>query len=76
MWISHKCEIGKGRVKPSRCMKASFDIPENRLNFPSTRVFYNGNSMKLVYQYMAMFHPLHVIFIHYKSRIATAIRGL
>ena len=23
-----------------------------------------------------LFHPLQVIFIHYKSRIATAIRGL
>ena len=35
--------------------------------------------MKLVYQYMALslfFHPLQIIFIHYKSRIATAIRGL
>ena len=35
--------------------------------------------MKLVYQYMAIFfnfHLLQVIFIHYKSRIATAIRGL
>ena len=36
-------------------------------------------SMKLVYQYMAIFlifNPLQVIFIHYKSRIATAIRDL
>ena len=36
-------------------------------------------SMKLAYQYMAIFlifHPLQIIFIHYKSRIATAIRGL
>ena len=32
-------------------------------------------SMKLVYQYMAIFfnfHPLQIIFFHYKSRIATA----
>ena len=35
--------------------------------------------MKLVYQYMAIseiFRSYQIIFIHYKSRIATAIRGL
>ena len=29
--------------KPSRCIKASFYIPENRLNFPTTK----GFSMKI-----------------------------
>ena len=29
--------VGKGRVKPSRCIKASFYIPENRPNFPTTK---------------------------------------
>ena len=36
-------------------------------------------SIKLFYQYIVIsfnFHPLKIIFIHYKSRIATAIRGL
>ena len=36
-------------------------------------------SMKLVYQYLAIslyFHSVQIIFIDYKSRIATAIRGL
>ena len=36
-------------------------------------------SIKLFYQFMAIFfifHRLQIIFIHYKSRIATAIRGL
>ena len=39
-------------------------------------------SMIMVYQYMAvffdvsLFHPLQIIFIHYKSGIATAILGL
>ena len=35
-------------------------------------------SMKLVYQYMTVFFnfSLQIIFIHYKSRIATAIRHL
>ena len=36
-------------------------------------------SMKLAYyntwEFSLIFHPLQVIFIHYKSRIATAIRG-
>ena len=35
--------------------------------------------MKLIYntkQFSQIFHPFQVIFIHYKSRIATAIRGL
>ena len=29
--------------------------------------------MKLIYQYMAIFYSHQIIFIHYKSRIATAI---
>ena len=35
--------------------------------------------MKLVYQYVVIFFifkPNQIIFIHYKSRIAVAIRGL
>ena len=40
------------RVKPSRCNKASFYIPENRRNFPTTKGFKMDISMKLVYQYM------------------------
>ena len=32
--------------------------------------------MKLIYQYMAILKPHQIISIHYKSRIATAIRGL
>ena len=28
------------------------------------------------WQFSSSFHPLQVIFIHYKSRIAAAIRGL
>ena len=67
------------KVKPSRCIKASSYISENRLNFPTTRGFRIKNSMKLVYQYIAfflIFHPLQIIFVHNKSRIATAIRGL
>ena len=35
--------------------------------------------MKLIYQFMEIFFifkPHQIIFIHYKSRIATVIRGL
>ena len=56
--------------KPSRCIKASFYITENRLNFPTTKGFRTKISMKLLYQYMAIFitfpptsnhlHPLQV----------------
>ena len=56
--------------KPLRCIKASFYISENRLNFPTTRGFIMTISMKLVYQYMVIFfnfsppsnhlHPLQV----------------
>ena len=41
--------------KSSRCGKASFDIPVNRLNIPKTKGFIMITSMKLVYQYMAIF---------------------
>ena len=51
-------------------MQASFYIPENRLNFPTTKGFRTNIFMKLAYQYMAIFftfpttsnhlHPLQV----------------
>ena len=65
--------------KPSRSIKASFYIPENRLNIPTTKGFLMKIFMKLICQYMVIsliFHSLQIIFIHYKSRIVTAIRGL
>ena len=40
---------------PPRCIKASFYIPKNGLNFPTTKVFRTEISMKLVYKYMAIF---------------------
>ena len=56
--------------KPARCIKASFYIPENTLDFPTTRGFRRKITMKLVYQYMVIFfnflttsnhlHPLQV----------------
>ena len=65
--------------KPPRCIKASFYIPENRFNFPTTKGFEMYISIKLVcnaWQFTFIFKPHQIIFIHYKSRIATAIRDL
>ena len=65
--------------KPSRCIKTSFYIPENRLNFPTTNFFSTKISMKLVYQYMVNFfnfspasshlHPLQVVNCDSNSRL-------
>ena len=41
--------------QPSRCIKTSFYIPENRFSFPTTKGFRTKISMKLVYLYMAIF---------------------
>ena len=51
-------------LSPSRCIKASFYIPENRLHFPPTKGFRTKISMKLVYQYMPIFL---YFFTHIKS---------
>ena len=68
-WISSLTSVLKPFKLP-RCIKASFHIPENRLNFPTTRGFRTKISMKLVYQHIAIFlnflttlnhlHPLQV----------------
>ena len=57
-------------TRPSRSIKASFYIPVNRLNFPTTEGFVIKMSLKLIYQYMVIFfnfrptsnhlHPLQV----------------
>ena len=56
--------------KPSRCIKASFYIPENRLSFSAKWGFRRKIPMKLFYQHVAIFvnfsltstnlHPLQV----------------
>ena len=40
--------------KPSRCIKASFYIPENRLNCPTLKGFRTKISMNLVHQYIVI----------------------
>ena len=50
--------------KPSRCIKASFYITVNILNFPTTEGFIIQISTKLIYKYMVIFlvfHPLQII---------------
>ena len=41
--------------KPYRCVKASFYITENRLDFPTTKGFRTKIPTKFVYQFMAIF---------------------
>ena len=50
-WKTKVCEL----FKPLRCIKASFYIPKNRLNLPTTRGFRMKIFMKLVHQYMTIF---------------------
>ena len=64
--IKTKVVLSAKPFKSSRCIKASFYIPENKLNFPTTKGFRTQISMKLDYQYMAIFctfsptsHNLH-----------------
>ena len=42
-------------IAPSRCIKSSYYIPENRLNNPTTKGFRMKISMKMVYQYIVIF---------------------
>ena len=66
-------------LSPHDVSKHHFTSLKNKLNFPATKGFRMKISMELVYntwQFSFIFHPLQVIFIHYKSGIATAIRGL
>ena len=57
--VKHKyLQIFSPKLKPfqpSRCIKASFYIPENRLNFPTIKGAKTKISMKLVYQYVVIF---------------------
>ena len=47
--------------KPSRCIKASFHIHENRINFPTTKGFRMEISIKRVYQYMLIFLNFYTV---------------
>ena len=65
--------------EPSRCIKASFYISEEWLKFPHPGVLERKFSWDCcdnndIFSFIC--DPLQIIFIHYKSRIATTIRGL
>ena len=42
-------------LSPHDALKHDFYIPEDRLNFPTTKGFRTKMSMKLVYQYITIF---------------------
>ena len=53
--------------KPSRCIKASSYIPDNRPDFPTTKCFRIKIPMKLVYQYMVIFLNFSLTSNHFHS---------
>ena len=53
--ITHVDWLNPWPFKSSWCIKASFYIPENRLNFLTTKGFRTKISMKLDYQYVVIF---------------------
>ena len=79
MWRSAQRAIPKPHVSFSprfrslRCIKASFYIPENRLNFSATKCFIMIISTKLVYQFMSIFLKF---LNNIKSSSSTASREL
>ena len=66
-------------LSPHDALKHHFTSLKTHLISLQPRILKTKISMKPFYKYMAIFfnfHPHQIIFIHYKSRIATAIRGL
>ena len=64
--------VFKHKVKPSRCIKATFASLKYDEHFHGT-VF---PTVLIITIFFLLCHPLQVLLIHYKSRIGTAIRGL
>ena len=63
--------------KPSRCIKASFYIPEIfSLQLRVLERKFSLNWPTYTWRFSSIFEPHPIIFIHYKLRIATAIRDL
>ena len=66
-------------LSPYDALKHHFTSLESDLIFLQLggfRMKLQWNWFTNTWQFPLIFHPLQVIFIHYKSRIATAIRGL
>ena len=66
-------------LSPHDALKNHFTYLKNRFYFAKTKGFRKENineTFTKTWQFSKNFHPRQVIFIHYKSRIAAAIRGL
>ena len=66
-------------LKPSRCIKASFYIPENILSFPTTKVLerkFPWNWLINTWRFSLIFKPHQVFFIHYQSRLVVDERTM
>ena len=66
-------------LSPHEASKHHFPSQKTQLIFLQLRVSGGklpGNWFTNTRQFSLLFHPLQIIFIHYKSRIATATRGL
>ena len=66
-WVTYCPDVHKSYQQPSNSLTS--------LHLIFWRVF-PWNCFTNTWQFSLIFHPLQVIFIHYKSWIATAIRGL
>ena len=76
--INVVCSALLNPLSPDDELKNNFTSPKTNLIFLQLRDFVRKISIKLFYLYIgfSIVHPHQVIFIHYKSRIATAIREL
>ena len=66
-------------LSPRDALKNHFTSLKTDLIFQQLRILdwkFLCNWFTNTWQFSLIFHPLQVIFIHYKSRIAAAIRGL
>ena len=71
--------MGLNPLSPHDALKHHFTSLIKDLIFLQQRVLerkFPFNLFTNTWQFSSIFHPLQVIFIHYKSIIATAIRGL
>ena len=66
-------------LSPHDALKHHFKFLKTDFIFPQLRVLegkFPWNYLTNTWPFFSIFHPFQVIFIHCKSRIATAIRGL
>ena len=71
--------LGVNPLSPHDALKHHFKYLWTDSIFPQLRVLerkFPINWFTNTWQFSLIFHPLQIIFFHYKLRIATAIRGL